>query len=427
MMASGAMTDLGRAFRHRDYRLFFTGQLTSLIGTWIQMTAQAWLVYRLSGSAGYLGLASFASQGPVFLVAQLGGAIADRYDRRSILVTTQVVSMVLALILAWLTMSGSVRLWHVFLLASLTGLTNAFDIPARQSFVVDMVGRADLQNAIALNSSMFNMARLIGPAAAGVIVAAVGEGWCFLLNGLSFLTVIGCLLAMRRPAFVAPPRNDSLLGQIRQGLGYAAGTRSIRYVLLLVGVMSLMGMPYTVLMPIFANRILQGGPLHLGALMSAAGFGALLAALLLASRKSLDGIEKRIARAVLGFGLFLVLFALSDIFWLSLVLLVLVGFCQMTHMASSNTLIQSMVSDVYRGRVMALYSMMFMGMAPFGALFSGMLAGAVGAPSAVIFGAVASILGGQVFMALLPGLRPEMARLIAEGEAGGKSDGGKRA
>jgi MFS family permease len=421
------MTDLGRAFRHRDYRLFFTGQLTSLIGTWIQMTAQAWLVYRLSGSAGYLGLASFASQGPVFLVAQLGGAIADRYDRRSILVTTQVVSMVLALILAWLTMSGSVRLWHVFLLASLTGLTNAFDIPARQSFVVDMVGRADLQNAIALNSSMFNMARLIGPAAAGVIVAAVGEGWCFLLNGLSFLTVIGCLLAMRRPAFVAPPRNDSLLGQIRQGLGYAAGTRSIRYVLLLVGVMSLMGMPYTVLMPIFANRILQGGPLHLGALMSAAGFGALLAALLLASRKSLDGIEKRIARAVLGFGLFLVLFALSDIFWLSLVLLVLVGFCQMTHMASSNTLIQSMVSDVYRGRVMALYSMMFMGMAPFGALFSGMLAGAVGAPSAVIFGAVASILGGQVFMALLPGLRPEMARLIAEGEAGGKSDGGKRA
>jgi MFS family permease len=421
MTASGFMADLGRAFKHRDYRLFFSGQLVSLIGTWIQMTAQAWLVYRLSGSALYLGLASFASQGPVFLIAQLGGAVADRYDRRRILVTTQVVSMILALILAWLTMSGQVQLWHVFLLATLTGLTNAFDIPTRQSFVVDMVGRADLQNAIALNSSMFNMARLVGPALAGVIVAAVGEGWCFLINGISFLMVIGCLLAMHRPAFVTPSQKDSLLAQMRQGLSYASTTRPIRYVLLLVGLMSLMGMPYTVLMPIFANKILQGGPLHLGALMSAAGFGALLAALRLAARKTLDGIEKRIAWAVVGFGLFLVLFALSEVFWLSLVLLVLVGFCQMTHMASSNTLIQSMVPDRYRGRVMALYSMMFMGMAPFGALISGLLAGAIGAPSAVIFGAVASILGGQVFMALLPSLRPEMTRLIVEGEAAGKT------
>lgn len=412
------LSEIGRAFLHRNYRLFFAGQLVSLIGTWMQTAAQSWLVYRLSGSAELLGLAGFASQGPVFFLAQLGGAFADRHDRRFILVLTQTFSMVLAFILAALTLTGLIRVWEIFLLAGLLGVVNAFDIPTRQSFVVEMVGREDLQNAIALNSSMFNAARLLGPALAGVIIEAAGEGWCFLVNGVSFAGVIVCLLAMRLAAGQPAPRDGSLLQEVRRGLAFAFGARPIRDVMALIGMMSLLGMPYTVLLPIIADRRLGGGAAHLGLLMSAAGLGALIGALVLAARTGLTGIGARIARAVIAFGSLLMLFAWSHWFWLSAALLVLVGFCQMTHMASSNTLIQAMVPDRYRGRVMALYSMMFMGMAPFGALVSGLAAGMFGAPATIAAGGLACIAGGLVFAARLPGLRDGARAMIAKGSGG---------
>ena len=415
-MASTRLADLGRALRHRNYRLFFAGQLISLIGTWMQTAAQSWLVYRLSGSAELLGLVAFASQAPVFFLAQVGGAIADRHDRHRILVLTQLAAMSLALVLAALTLLGLVRIWEIFVLAGLLGAVNAFDIPTRQSFVVEMVGRQDLQNAIALNSSMFNGARLIGPGVAGLMVAAVGEGWCFFANALSFLAVVAGLLAMRHTRRHREPAGEGIMLQVRQGLSYSLGTMPIRNVLLLIGLMSLMGMPYTVLMPIVADRILGGGPEHLGALMSATGAGALSAALVLASHSGLAGIGLRIARAVIFFGVTLILFAWSHWFWVSMGLLALVGYCQMTHMASSNTLIQSMVPDAYRGRVMALYSMMFMGMAPFGALLSGYLAVSIGAPLTIAIGGSACIAGGLLFALRLPGFREAARQLVADRE-----------
>jgi MFS family permease len=411
--AKPSLAEMGRAFRHPNYRLFFAGQLVSLIGTWMQTAAQSWLVYRLSGSAELLGLAGFFSQGPVFFFAQIGGAVADRRNRHGILVATQIASMLLALVLAGLTLGGVVQVWQVFLLAALLGTVNAFDIPTRQAFLVEMVGHDDMQNAIALNSSMFNAARLVGPAVAGVTVAAVGEGWCFLINGLSYVAVIASLLAMRMAPFLPSRVKGSILAEMREGLSYSTRTRPIRAVLLLIGVMSLLGMPYTVLMPIFAAQILGGGAEHLGLLMSSAGLGALLGALLLARRSGLGGIGKTIGLAIAGFGGALILFAFSHWFWLSALLLVLVGFCQMTQMASSNTLVQAMVPDSYRGRVMALYSMMFMGLAPFGALLSGLVAGFIGAPATIALGGLACILGGAVFARALPKLHEEIRALVA--------------
>ncbi len=411
-MIRDRLAALGRALHHRNYRLFFGGQMVSLTGTWMQMVAQSWLVYRLTGSAELLGLVGFASQGPVFLLAQVGGALADHHDRRRILVATQATAMLLAAALAALTLSGMVRVWEVFALAALLGTVNAFDVPTRQAFVVEMVGRDDLQNAIALNSSMFNVARLLGPAVAGIAVAAVGEGWCFLVNAVSFLAVIAGLLAMRLPAFRPKPPGAPILARMREGLAHVAARRPIRALMLLVGLMSLVGMPYTVLMPIFANRILGGGPERLGALMSAAGLGALAAALALASRKGLAGLGTVIARAVIGFGAALILFSASRWYPLSLALLVVVGFCQMTHMAAANTLVQSMVPDSYRGRVMATYSMMFLGMAPFGALLAGLSAGAIGAPATVAIGGGICIAGGLLFARALPSLQDDARRLV---------------
>lgn len=387
--------------------------MVSLIGTWMQTAAQSWLVYRLSGSAELLGLAGFFSQGPVFLFAQFGGAVADHHNRHRVLVMTQSASMLLAFVLAGLTFSQTIQIWEVFLLSALLGIVNAFDIPCRQAFVVDMVGRDDLQNAIALNSSMFNAARLVGPAVAGATVAAVGEDWCFFINGVSFCAVIVSLLSMRNPTFVKMPREQSIMALMREGLGFAVKARPIRAVLLLVGAMSLLGMPYTVLMPIFADHILGGGAQHYGVLLSASGLGAMLAALVLASRTNLAGMSRWIALSVAAFGASLILFALSRWFVASVLILTLVGFCQMIHMAASNTLVQAMVPDVYRGRVMALYSMMFMGMAPVGALFAGYVADAVGAPLTVSMGGVACIACGAVFWRTFPGLRDEAKVLIA--------------
>ncbi|HVT44811.1 MAG TPA: MFS transporter [Thermoanaerobaculia bacterium] len=401
-----------RALRHRNFKLFFAGQLVSLIGTWMQTIAQAWLIYRLTDSAMLLGLVGFANQIPVFLSAPIGGVIADRFSRRSILVATQIASMLLALILAALTFSGTVEPWHILLLAAILGVVSGFDIPARQSFVVEMVGREDLSNAIALNSSMFNGARLVGPAIAGLVVAALGEAWCFLLNGISYIAVIAGLLKMTIPARSALGYRGTPFADVLEGFRFSLTVRPVRALLLLLFVVSFAGMPYTILMPIFADRIFGAGATGLGILMSSAGLGALAASIVLAARPSVRGLGSWIAFSAAGVGISLVVFALSPFFWLSASLLAAVGFFVMLEMASSNTLIQSMVPDALRGRVMAVYSMMFMGGGPLGALLAGSIAERAGAPAALIFGGVACICGGVVFRWRLPLLREEGIRLM---------------
>ncbi|MFZ0319697.1 MAG: MFS transporter [Candidatus Sulfotelmatobacter sp.] len=410
----------GRALRHRNFQLFFSGQLISLIGTWMQSVAQSWLVYRLTGSALLLGSVGFASQIPVFLFAPLGGMTADRINRRQIVISTQIASMLLAFMLAVLTLSHRVQVWHIFVLASLLGVVNAFDIPGRQSFLVDMVGKEDLMNAIALNSSMFNGARVLGPAIAGILVARIGEGWCFFGNAVSYIAVIIGLFLMKvhspAKAVMASP-----LEHIMEGFRFVNRTAPIRALLMLLGLVSLVGMPYVVLMPIFADKILHGGARGLGILMGATGVGALLGALTLAFREGVKGLGRWVALCCAGFGASLVVFAISHNFWVSVALLLPVGYCMMLQMACSNTLIQVMVPDALRGRVMAVYSMMFMGMAPIGALLGGMLADRLGAQLTVSIGGAASVAGALWFRFQLPKIRVEARRLImAQAAAGGE-------
>jgi len=401
-----------RAFRHRDYRLFFAGQLTSLVGTWMQTVAQSWLVYRITGSATLLGVVGFASQFPIFLLSPIAGAVADTYPRRKTMIIIQTLMMLLAFPLAALTLMNRIQVWQVMVLAILLGFVNSFDIPVRQSFIAEMVGREDLINAIALNSSMMNGARVIGPAVAGILVSIVGEGWCFLLNGVSYLAVIIGLLFIR--AGNTPPleHHGSRMDAILEGFRFALHTKPVRALLLLLGVVSLMGMPYSVLMPIFADDILHGGPKGLGLLMGFAGIGALLGAALLAGRQGVRGLGSWVMFACAGFGSSLIFFSLSRNFWLSMVLLIPTGFSMMVQMASSNTLIQSMVPDRLRGRVMAIYSMMFVGMAPFGALLAGVLAHLLGAPMTVAIGGLVCIAGAIVFGFHLPKIRAEGRELI---------------
>ena len=410
-----------RSLRHRNFRLFFVGQLVSLIGTWMQSVAQSWLVYRMTGSALLLGTIAFLGQFPVLVLAPVGGIVADRRGRHGVVIATQVTSMLLAFALAALTLSGTVRVWEVGLLAALGGVVSAFDIPARQAFIVEMVGREDLPNAIALNSSMFNGARVLGPAVAGVMVAMIGEGWCFLINGISFLAVIAGLLMMRLPDLPHAALSPSPARDVIEGFRYAWDTVPIRALLLLLGVISLWGMPYTVLMPIFADRVLDGGPRALGLLMGATGVGALAGALTLAARTSVRGLGRWAAWAAACFGATLVLFSASRSLVLSELVLVLVGFSMMVQLASSNTLIQSMVPDRLRGRMMSLYSMMYMGMSPFGALLAGALAHHVGAPAAVATGGALTMLAAALFWSRIPAMRNEALRLIfAQGMGGGE-------
>ena len=346
--------------------------------------------------------------------------VADRVNRHRVVIATQIASMILAFILAALTLTHKVQVWHIFVLASLLGVVNAFDIPGRQSFLVDMVGREDLMNAIALNSSMFNGARVIGPAIAGILLIKIGEGGCFLLNGISYIAVIIGLLMMRVDVG-ARSKSDSPLEDIIEGFRWVSSTGPIRALLLLLGLVSLVGLPYTVLMPIFADHVLHSGAKGLGILMGFTGIGALLGALTLAVRTGVKGLGKLISICCAGFGVSLIVFAFSKIFWLSANLLIPVGFFIMLQMACSNTLIQAMVPDALRGRVMALYSMMFMGMAPFGALLGGAMADRLGAPIAVATGGVASIAGAIWFGRQLPVFRGEARQLIiAQAMAGGE-------
>jgi MFS family permease len=381
----------------------------------MQSVAQSWLVYRLTDSAVLLGLVGFAGQIPVFLLAPVGGTVADRYDRRRILVATQTAAMILAFVLAALTLSGRVHEWHIFGLAMALGVVNAVDMPTRQAFVADMVDRENLGNAIALNSAMVNGARIIGPAVAGLLVAAVGEGWCFLINGVSYIAVIIGLGLIRIDIAERVASAGSALSRVVEGFRYVARTGPIRALLLLIGLISLTGMPYAVLMPIFADRILHGGARGLGLLMGAAGVGAFFGALRLAVKRELRGLGRWVVMAGVGFGASLILFSVSRLLWLSTALLVPVGFSMMVGLASSNTLIQSMVPDELRGRVMAVYAMMFMGMAPFGSLFAGAIAHRVGAPLTVAIGGAACVAGAVVFGAKWPALRMQARQLIANG------------
>lgn len=366
-----------RAFKYRNYRLFFSGQCVSLIGTWMQTVALSWLIYRLTGSPLLLGVAGFAAQAPSLLLAPFTGPAADRFERRRILLVTQALSMLQALALAALVLFGDPQPWQIIALASLLGVINAFDMPARQSFIVQLVERReDLANAIALNSSMFNSARLIGPSIAGVFIAAFGEGVCFLFNGLSYIGVIAALLAIRLPAGSAAARRSR--GGFKEGLGYAFGFPPIRYLILMLAVGSLLGMPYAVLMPAYARDILHGGPRTLGFLMAAAGVGALAGALRLALLRHPAGLERQIPLFTFVFGAGLVAFSFSTEFALSAPLLAVTGFGMVSFFAASNTVIQTLVDDDKRGRVMALHSLAFMGMAPLGSLLAGVAASHIG-------------------------------------------------
>jgi MFS family permease len=396
-----------RALKYRNYRLFFGGQVVSLIGTWITQTATNWLVYRLTGSALLLGVVGFAGQFPAFLLGPFAGIFVDRWNRHRLLVVTQTVSMLQSFALAVLTLSGRITVHWIIGLSIVQGLVNAFDMPGRQAFLLEMIeNRQDLGNAIALNSSMVNVARLVGPSVAGIIIAATGEGWCFLIDGISYVAVIISLLRMRivRAAAASVARSGAVT-QFKEGFRYAFGFAPIRSIILLLALVSLVGVPYSVLMPVFATQVFHGDAHTLGFLMTASGCGALFGALWLAARRSVVGLGRVIsfASAIFGFGL--ITFAFMHTLWLALPCLTIAGFGFMVQMASSNTVIQTIVDDEKRGRVMSFYTMAFLGTVPLGSLIAGALSSRIGAPSTLVIGGVCCIIGGALFARALPMLR----------------------
>jgi MFS family permease len=410
------MSHAWRALRHRNFRLFFGGQSISLIGTWMTRIATYWLVYRLTGSALLLGTVSFAGQFPTFLLAPFAGVWVDRLNRRHVLLWTQALSMVQSLLLAALTFSGHITVGWIIVLSVMQGAINAFDMPGRQAFMVQMIGddRADLSNAIAINSSMVNMARLIGPSLAGMVIAASSEAWCFLIDGISYIAVIASLLAMIIGTPAIRRKATSTFHELKEGWSYVSGFHAIRTILMLFAVVSLLGMPFVVLMPIFAAKVLGGGPHTLGFLMGAMGVGALISALSLAARKSVRGLIRIIPLSAAVFGLGLIGFGLSRSFWLSMLMVLIAGMGMMQGMAASNTIIQTLVSEEKRGRVMSYYTMAFVGMAPFGSLLAGSLASAIGAPWTVILNGILIVLGAGWFFAQLPALRRTVRPLYQE-------------
>ena len=387
-----------RALRHRNFRLFFGGQSSSLIGTWMTRIATAWLVYRLTKSALLLGTVSFVGQIPTFLLAPFAGVLVDRLNRRHVLIWTQTLAMLQSLALAWLTLTHRITIHDVLALSAFQGVINAFDMPGRQAFMVQMVeDRADLSNAIAINSSMVNLARLIGPSFAGLVIAASNEGWCFFVDGISYIAVIISLLLMRVPVVALKRAAAPMFEQMREGWQYVSTFVPIRNILLLFALVSLMGMPYMVLMPLFAAQVLHGGAHTLGFLMGTAGVGALISALSLVVRKSVRGLIKMIPIAAAVFGAGLILFGLSHVVWISLVLMTTVGFGMMQGLTASNTIIQTLVPEDKRGRVMSYYTAAFVGMAPFGSLLAGSLAHWIGAPRTVMLTGTCCILGAAWF------------------------------
>ncbi len=404
-----------RSLKHRNYRLFFAGQGISLIGTWMQQIAMSWLVYQMTHSALLLGVVGFSGQIPSFLLAPFAGVLADRWNRRRVLVITQTLSMLQAFALAALVLTKTVSVWHIIPLSILLGCVNAFDITTRQAFVPDMLEkREDLGNAIALNSSLFNGARLIGPAFAGILIALVGEGMCFLLNGVSYLAVIAALLMMKIEKAPERAQKEGFMSEIAQGFSYVFSFTPIKSILLLLALISFTGVPYQVLMPMFAGNVLHGGAHTLGFLMAASGLGALGGTIFLASRKNALrlGMTTPVAGAVFGLGL--MAFSRSHLLWLSMLLMAITGFGIMVQMASSNMVLQNIVEDGKRGRVMSFFAMAFMGTAPFGSLLAGGLAGRIGAPATLFVCGLCCVLGSLAFSSRLPSLKEELEPIYGQ-------------
>jgi MFS family permease len=395
-----------RALKHRNYRLFFVGQGLSLVGTWMQNLALSWLVYRLTNSVFLLGVVGFSSQIMILVFSPLAGVIADRFNRHRLIVMTQILALLQAVVLTILVYTALINVWEIIVLCLCLGFVMSFDAPLRQSFVVEMVGdKKDLGNAIALNSTVFNGARLIGPALAGIAIAALGEGFCFLMNAVSYLAVIVSLLMMRLNAAPKPKKESAVLREMKEGFAYAYRFPPIRYVILLLGSISLIGMPYAVLMPVFARDILRGGPQTLGLLVGMSGIGAICGGAYLASRKNVIGLTRIIPAASAIFSLALIAFSFSSVLWFSLAAVTLGGFGMMLHMASSNTLLQTVVDEDKRGRVMSLYTMAFLGMTPFGSLFAGSLASRIGAQLTLALCGLLCLSLAFCFTLLLPEIR----------------------
>jgi MFS family permease len=408
---SRRLREIGRSLAHRNFRLFFVGQSVSLLGTWMQQTAMTWLVYRLTQEQGLdsallLGVTGFAGQIPVLLLGPFAGVYSDRWHRHRIVIATQTLSMLQAFLLWILTLAGVITVWQLIVLSLLLGCVNAFDMPTRQAFMTEMLDTTeDLANAIALNSSMVNGARLIGPSIAGIVISLVGEATCFLLNGISFLGVIAALLAMKIPRKSRDGLPSSVIHGLKEGFRYAFGFPPVRALLLLVALIGLVGMPYVVLMPIFAGEILHGGPATLGILVGSSGVGALTGSLYLASRRTIVGLGRWITAMTATFGIGLIAFSFSQSVWLSMAFLVVMGFAVIVQLASCNTILQTIVEEQQRGRVMSLYTTAFLGMSPLGSLVAGGLASAIGAPNTLRLGGVCCILGAIAFASQLPMLR----------------------
>ncbi len=414
--AGASLRRATRSLRARNYRLYFTGQGLSLIGTWMHRVAMAWLVYRLTGSALMLGLVGFVGRIPTLALAPFAGVAADRWDRRRILYLTQSLSMAQAFLLAGLVLGGVVEVWHVLVLAAGVGIMDSFDIPARQSLYIHLIeDRDDLGNAIALNSSVFNIARLIGPSIAGVLIAVIGEGWVFALNGLTYFSMLVALVLMRFPDLAMPDSTPGVLRNLREGFAFAWHAPAIRAVLFLIMVASFFAVPFTVLMPIFAGEVLGGGPDTLGFLMAAQGIGALAGALYLAARSTTTGLGPLIATGATLFGTGLLAFGASETLWVSLPVLTVAGFGFMVQTASSNTFLQSVVEDRMRGRIMSLYTMAFVGTLPLGSLYAGWLADRIGVRLTVMLGGLVALAAAGVFRWRLPRLRDAVAERRGRG------------
>jgi MFS family permease len=406
---------IARALAHRNFRLFFSGQSVSLIGTWITRVATSWLVYRLTHSPLLLGVVGFCGQIPSLLLAPVAGVLVDRWDRHRILLWTQAASMLQSLALAALALTDTITVGWILALQIVQGVINAFDTPARQAFVVHMVeDRADLPNAIALNSTMVNGSRIIGPSIGGVIIAAVGEGWCFMIDAVSYLAVIASLLAMRLDRVEEKRPHGAVLDELKTGFRYVAGFPPVRTALLLLALVSTMGMPYTVLMPDIASRTLHGGPHTLGVLMTASGLGAVGGALYLASRRSVLGLGRVMGLATTAFGAGLVAFALARSLWVALLVLPVVGAGMMIEMASTNTILQTIVEEDLRGRVMSFYTMAFLGTAPIGSLVAGVAADRIGTSATILVGGAACLAAAAAFFVRLPRLRAQVLPIYVE-------------
>jgi len=415
MTAETKRPSIGRALRHRNYRLFFSGQSVSLIGTWITRIATSWLVYRLTDSALLLGLVGFCGQIPTLLLAPFAGVVVDRWDRHRILVWTQVLSALQSLALAVLALSGTITVAWVLVLQIVQGIINAFDTPARQAFVVQMIeDRADLPNAIALNSTMVNGSRIIGPSIGGIIIALVGEGWCFMIDAISYVAVIASLVAMRVDATAPRTSTESVMDELRTGFRYVTGFPPVRTVLILLAIVSAMGMPYSVLMPVIASQVLHGGPHTLGFLMTASGLGAVAGALYLASRSTVLGLGKVMVVSTLAFGVGIIGFGLARSLWVALLLLPIAGAGFMIEMASTNTILQTITEERLRGRVMAFYTMAFLGTAPLGSLLAGVIADRIGASATIVAGGFACVAGAAWLALKLPLLREHVRPIYRE-------------